>query len=401
MFKNRKIFKRPDIVAAFIFGLLIVLSHVLIHPGQRDDAWFAEVLNDKTLPEYLAYRYEVWTARLLIEVTLAVFTRNLYVWRIVNVFAILLLSYSISKINDFKHTEFVFVALCFFPWTFMRETGWATTFICYIWPFACGVWSLSVLKELYEQKKVSGFRMILAFLAFIYAVNFEQVLVLFFCILVYVLIRCIYEKATHAIVPVVILLAVEMGMLCFSLTCPGNASRTMLESAAHMPEFTGFNLINKAVLGLNSTFISFSHKDPVPFLFFAVVFVYALKRKRKLSFILNLAAAAYYTAIYALTAMHLFKYSGDDLRLTGAYLFFIANLCYVVIVLLTLMFLTDRVEENLLLCTVFGAGMLTRVMMGFSPTCFMSGQRTYTYVDFVMLFVTVRLILNLCEKNHE
>lgn len=76
------------------FGIILLVAHGFAVTGIYDDAWFAEVLNEYKLMDYLEYRYQIWTSRLPIEAVLVYLTRlNPWIWKICNVLIILLLVY--------------------------------------------------------------------------------------------------------------------------------------------------------------------------------------------------------------------------------------------------------------------------------------------------------------------
>src|SRR3546814_2250522 len=63
-----------------------------------DDGWFSKALNERTLWEFMAWRYEQWSGRLPIEAVLVLIVNQLWIWKLFNSLMWLLLCYSAGRI---------------------------------------------------------------------------------------------------------------------------------------------------------------------------------------------------------------------------------------------------------------------------------------------------------------
>src|SRR3546814_5487636 len=64
-----------------------------------DDGWFSMALNERTLWEFMAWRYEQWSGWLPIEAVLVLIVNQLWLWQLFNSLIWLLLCYSAGRID--------------------------------------------------------------------------------------------------------------------------------------------------------------------------------------------------------------------------------------------------------------------------------------------------------------
>ncbi len=387
-------YNKREKAAIIIFLGLLVIFHLVMAPGTRDDLWFSKALDSYGPFDYLAMRYETWTARLLPELLLIFFSRHLILWRIANIFVCGFLAYGLLRLSGLKELIPGLISLMIFPLWYMSETGWCTTFMCYIWPLAAGVFSLCVLREVSLGDKVSPVRQVIAAVLLLYAVSSEQIAVVFFCIFAFSFVAGLIKKSKQLRVLSGIFALETAGMMVFSLTCPGNGARVIAEAKAHMPKFPDLSVIDKLVLGVNSSFSGIAMGDLVPFFFFGVLILTALYIKKKPGLILGLLGMVYYGGIYAADLLNIEGLVPSGLDNAYAYGFFCINVCFVLAVTTALMLTSRDLWQGLFLTLIYGSGFLSRVMMGFSPTCFESGQRTFTMYDLSLVMCGLILLGN-------
>ncbi len=388
---KRKLSKKDWIFICLFLGVLAAF-HMAILPGQRDDIWFSEILDKYGALEYLGIRYQNWTSRLLPELTLIFFTRHLLLWKLVNYFVCLLLAYETLKLTETGNLAVGFLSLLVFPLWYMFETGWGTTFMCYIWPLAVGLFVLSVVKDVSNGRGVPVWKEIFAGLCLLYAVSTEQIAVVFFCVFAFACLESFRRSDRHLRVLTCIYMVETLGMMVFALTCPGNSARTVAETANHMPEFVDLSLVDKVVLGVNSAFSFLAGGDMTPFFFCGVLFLVALYEGKKIGVVSALLGGLYHGLIFAGNFLHRNIPIPQELDNVTAYGFFAWNVLFVLVVLVTLFLVAEDLWQGLFLVVLYGTGFLSRAMMGFSPTCFISGHRTFTFFDTALLIIGLLLI---------
>ena len=383
---------RKNRIALIIFVTILVVFHVMMLPGTRDDLRFAEMLDIYTPGEFLATRYFTWTSRLIIEFFLIFFARHLILWKIVNFLMCLLFAYEVLNLSGLHNYVPGVIGLVFFPVWYMSESGWCTTFMNYIWPLSVGFYSLSVLKALYVKEKTSTLKVIFSCIVLVFALNIEQIAVVFFCIFVWILLLGVKDGNKPAVILSGVFLIETIAMMVFSLTCPGNTERVLAEAAAHMPEFASFNVLDKLILGVNSTFSEMAARDFCPFFFFACLIVTAYVSKKRVGFVGGILSGIYYACVYLLGIVKESFLKPTWPYNVWTYVFFVLNICFALTVFLTLISLFKDIWKGLFVGVVFGSGFLSRIMLGFSPTCFESGHRTFTFYDVSLLMCALILI---------
>ncbi len=387
-------YNKKQRIAIYLFTGLLVMFHIAMVPGSRDDLWFSAVLDSYGPFEYLAMRYQTWTARLFPELLLIFFSRHLILWKIANIAVCCFIAFEILDITGLKDPVPGFISILIFPLWCLSETGWCTTFMCYVWPLAAGLFPISVLKACFEGKKVSLLKTILAGFLLLYAAGSEQIAVISLCLFAFSFALGISRHNRQLWLLSVIYALETLCMMAFSLTCPGNAARVVAETKAHMPEFSGFSMIDKAVLGVNSTFSELAMGDLIPFFFFGVLVLTALYSKKKPGLILGLSGAVYYAAIYAAELLNIDGFVPKKLENVQAYGFICLNVCVAAVIITALILTAIDLCQGLLLGVIFGSGFLSRVMLGFSPTCFESGHRTFAVYDVTLLVCGLILLGN-------
>lgn len=141
-------------------GCLAVLS--FIHYSDGDDAFFLEYCGSMGFLEYLKWRYETWTGRMISEGFMHIFfNSDIWWWRIVNAgmltalpLSLALLKNKVLNKNQLLEQEnknghlllSVFLALLFYLLIDIKTFGysciWITGSMNYLWPDVCGLLAL-------------------------------------------------------------------------------------------------------------------------------------------------------------------------------------------------------------------------------------------------------------------
>lgn len=99
--KKKELLKQLFIVG-IIFSVLLGLQ-AFIKLGAMDDAVYAQAWNEKPLDMFLKDRYEGWSSRIIIEaVMMPLIACNSWVWRILNIFMVILLAWNTADLFAIK-----------------------------------------------------------------------------------------------------------------------------------------------------------------------------------------------------------------------------------------------------------------------------------------------------------
>lgn len=442
--KNRKIRKSEAVQQAFLFGcgfLILLFLQLFVPMGLGDDAFFAE--DTRPLGEFLSERYQYWTSRLLIEAgakLLAVSSE--WIWRILNILIVMLLVWIAADIFGLErdHTKrqaqvFFFGLMWAVPMDCLWEAGWIATTLNYLWPLTLGLVAIRPVKHWVKGEKCSAWEYFICPLCMIFAANAEQCAAILLG--VYLLSGGYLLKEKRKLSPFYfLLLGLAAASIAFILAAPGNGKRMMLEAEHFFPEYQSLNIPEKLLMGFVDTagyYLAAGGAGRENFLFalLAGILLAGIWQKRGEKHFLPMALVAVFPLLFvwgmgvfgkywlmyrgfrrgghvvglfsmnrclpcgggALNHLGWIPYSmGEVLLQAGVYLAVLA--C----VALTIYFLHGRSRETLLEFVILGAGLLSRLILGFSPTIYASGNRTTLFCSAAILIVCLRNLQSCWNK---
>ena len=389
----------PYLVLIVVMGVF----HLLIPIGAGDDMFFSKVLNDYSILSFCFARYNAWSSRVFIEAMLIVVSRFPLIWKVLDILVVLWICNSISDVlNHEKENRvnwFIVFVLIMFPWEIMGSAGWIATTMNYLWPLAAGLFVLSLMTELFRGNKVSYLKVILSVPCLLYACNQEQMCAVMIAFLLLGLI--IYKVKTHNFNSTVIFwTALSLLSLCFIMFCPGNAARNIAETSTHFPEYAEFTLLDKLDIGFSSAFFPYITEIKVLyFLFICLLCIYSYKKRgfsnAFVAAIIPLTVSVF-LGIFGSTVLSntgIVQFINNGLIATGTTTIVVNLLILFILVLVcTSIWLSfDDKMTAFVLIYILGVGFATRMVMGFSPTIWASGNRTYMFLEFAFLLVSTYL----------
>lgn len=294
-----KEYKRKKMVTAILMVLvfavcLFVLS--LIHYSDGDDTFFLQYCGSMELLEYLKWRYETWTGRMISEGMMHIFfNRDLWFWRIVNAGMLTALPLSLvfvkNKISGRKQVFGVWVALLFYLLidinTFGYSCIWITGSMNYLWPAVCGMMALAaVAGEAFSPTEESSKGRWLYFLTIpctlIAAMSSEQMgaVILAFSFI------CIGRKLWKRQRPstgIFLQTAATAGAFAVSSLAPGNALRVEESVEVYLPQFYSLSLGEKLFMLIQWFVSSFANENAMLLaaIWLAGIFLLTAKRKKR------------------------------------------------------------------------------------------------------------------------
>ncbi|MBM9518495.1 hypothetical protein JWG39_01530 [Desulforhopalus vacuolatus] len=357
--------------------------------------------------QFLLERYNTWSSRFFIEALLTSLARHDTLFLVLNTLVmaitplLLLTLFTTKQIRN--HAWVVFALISFYPIGDMGTAGWRATMINYYWPLAAGLFALRLCTT------PCGLRWIPLCIALIFACNHEQLC--FILCTVFTVNAAVKLHRRQDARPVEWLAALIPLLLCLLsmsviLVSPGNAHRQLISTIEFYPGFLDLPLFYRAFLGFESTCSHYFYAPQQVFLLFAVIFlICALTRwKENHRDILFPLLALLIQPLSQLLPGHT---SPEDLitpdtltslRLWGHFFFSIV-LC---LGITRTLFRSFREQtQGLAAAGIFALGMVTRFMLGLSPSIFASSTRTFIFTDFTFILLSLMLISehNLLENK--
>lgn len=418
--------KHENAIVFSIIFLLIFLFNLYMPEIRSDDIVYINRSNGMGLLASSIDHYKNWSSRLIIEFFLMLLSKHFLLWKILNTTMMFLTVYILYKYifqkNEAKLFLLVFSVYCFVPITIMGETGWLATTLNYHWPVTFGLVSFYPFYQLLNSKSINNAIYFCSVLLLLFAANQEQVNVCYFVFTFLVSIFLILNgNYKIKLLPLSIISFFE---LIFSITAPGNSVRNLQEMNRWFPQNNNFSFLQKIDLGISSLFKPFFiDMNPIFFmLLFFILFVSVLKTKNFyvrlcIAFPLFFNIVLFYGNIMKQGFSHVsgnfhsmiwksnnfekvFTKTGTGLSINhlGSLiptLLFLLTLCCLIVGLY--ISFEDR-TKSLFSCILLLMGFSSRIIMGFSPTVWASGMRTY-YILFVVSAILILMLINELLKN--
>lgn len=394
--------------APFLLAALVGLSyHLKIGPIAGDDLFFAAATDDKTIWEFLRLRYETWTSRIVIDFLVVSLLPHLWLWKLLDLLVFASLPVLFTRIvGDSRLVRWCSAAaVLLYPFQDVGSAGWVTTTVNYLWP----VWGILVvgvlLRKMILSERIRWYEGVFGGLACILASSHEQAAAVLFLILVLAGIFLIRKKCLKA--PVFYILALlNIASLAFILLCPGNGNRNVV-GTADMPEFGQFSVLDKAYLGALGIERVFIAKVDIVFFVAAAllaVLVYIRTdsyRKTVLSAIpllILLGHSVILTAYPELSGIFVVPEKVTSWEWSSLSVWM--PMFYLAAVMLSVLYalyclLKDDLFVWLCALLLLGCGFAAGLVIGFTATIYVSGDRVYITLYFILLYLLLYVIRKL------
>jgi len=387
-----------------LFTLIFIMAIVYLHTNEYtyifDDVWFSRAsYAEHDHIKWVIERYYTWSSRTPIEYALITLINSFILWSVCNaaMFALLLVNACniASTLNNDKdkHLPLIFIIICVYsiPKDILFSGAiWVTGSFNYLWPIALTLAGHAIIiKATVENKYCTKQLLLCALLFFLSSFN-EQLAVANIIILAGCVIYFAFRGATHKIHLYMFL--VTCLVMLYIITCPGNKIRYDSEVLSWFKSYNNFNVIEKAMLGLNlySEFL-FSYNTVIPSL---VAFSISSVCDSRFRLVPALAGCVLLITAGIHTTPVIFskiKFSEDMIysaistwRITIA--FIITSMMFFPLTLSKGAGFSSFFCSLILVSTVASVSML-----GFSPTVYASGGRTL-FIPY-LLFSLITIIL--------
>lgn len=431
MKEKLKKYSKSIYIPFILLAIMLIISHI---PAEKfgDDMWFENILNSQNIMNYSVERYQTWTSRNVIEAVLVVLSNthvSSIIWKVLNICMLELLAYSIFKIfiKDMKDnnkklilTYILIFGILSIPFTVLNDTGWMATTTNYLWPLSLGIYTFTLIKKSLSGEKIRWYNTILYTLATIYAANQELMAATLFAIFTcYILCLMKNKKIKKELNKTTILIyIITILSLIYIFTCPGNMSRKRGETQIWYPEYQEFGIVSKMELGITSMMKYLIIDGRLVFILFTAIITFYILKEYKSIFAKIIGIIPFVGAVFCnlfnettsllfpklMEAMEM--YSKNELIINSTNLtdfsIYIPMAMYGIILLsifIDLCLIFKNTNTCKIVVIIYLLGLATRVVMGFSPTVFVSSERTSIFLYFSFVVITILIYKKMLEEN--
>ena len=390
--------------------------------------------------DYLTWRYETWTGRMISEGLMHLFfNQDLWIWRIVNAGMITALPISLVFIKkkitgSIKMIDFWFTLLFYLLIdikTFGYSCIWITGSMNYLWPAVCGVTALlAVASEAFEleeegvlgekDRRKKHFYILSIPCAIIAAMSSEQMGAVIFSFSMIGIGSKLWQKKKVGIGMFMQAIATA-GAFGFSSFAPGNALRVAASVEMYLPQFDSLSLSERFFMLIQWLISSFANENAMLLtaIWFAGILLLLdrLKRERLVreKEVLTkccLAGCIMFgvVALIGKAGIQTVCDIGIDLsKLTGKVEFVpkaadMTMLQWMVLIwwslalVFTFFLLWELTNGNIVILLTYLGAIACEVILILSPTIYSSGERVF-FVTGILFMGILLLLLDILQKE--
>lgn len=402
--------------AYFPFIILFLLSlilHLLTNMYASDDRT-VRAIEYGPFFQFMARRYISWSTRIFVDaIFLTLLKLPPILWRVLDTAVFTAFAWAVSHlVSDGRSARVNRLVMLFFllyPFTDMVSAGWITTTCVYLWSCAAIAFALLPVKRLLAnpEQRLPARYVVLGVLSALLAGSQEQACCTFLAISGLLLIYSIAAKRFRPLLAVETALAACM--LVVHLSSPALGIREVEEAVVWFPDFAALSFPNKLELGFTSTMFQYVVFPNLVFAGFSALLFWRMIQKKRPPVYAALAALpllmvlVYGFGFFAPAMQKAFPtlYAvGSSMTKYGtnpvfgdwdSFLPLLTMLTAAVCVAVCLYQAFDEKRTALLCVYALCAGAAARVVLGFSPTVWASGERTFVILYFVFIFLAARI----------
>lgn len=403
----------------FMILFIFVLAYFMLTKKANDDLDCLKDLVGRSLKDYLIYRYNNWSSRLIIDGMMIMLCKNVKykVFCVLNAATYVVMTIIISKIFNKEQNKNINIFLCFlvllYPLSHLGSAGYIATSINYLLPLTCLFYSMYVVLQIINNKKFSKISYIIAIITTLIACNMEQTCITFVALLFFIeIFSIIKKKDKKKNWYIIVLFAIAIIELIFIAKCPGNSVRYNSEIKKWYNNYANYGLKEKIYLGIIPTASEILNQKIIFTVFALLLMIYTFcKSKNKIlrtlsvidfSFFLLMGTFSNLTkTIYQNSSKFFEIINSQDIYGNSIALPNLICLAIILFVSLSLIYLLYEVfDHKLEYPLILIVGFASRIMMGFSPTIFVSCSRTAMILYFSALVLSLIIYRELYnDKN--
>lgn len=367
----------------YVLFFILLFIHIQLNVSTGDDVNFAIRAKSMTFTDFNIYKYYNWSSRQLIESVLYFISVHSHVWMLLNSLVITIIAKLIEAIFC-NHTIKMKILCCIgtliYPLIDMSSAGWMATTINYYWPLGAILINLYYLKKANNFIKLKWYEYIISSIALLFAANQEQGFAILLGTYFFYIIYCFINKRKISFFVILnIVLIIASGTLSF---------------------------FRKIEIGISSTVYPILFKNNVPMLFLSSTLLIIIntfknslvKASTMIIFVMTLVFGVlgkYLVDLYpniSFLYSILGKYGILSLSNLKSFVPYIMFLIEFITLLIIILFLIKDNRKNIDIFIFLLIGFGSRFMLCFSPTVWVSGNRTALFFYFSMIIASCLLI---------
>jgi len=313
---------------------------------------------------------------------------------------------------DMNHAMICTGIFMFYPIYALSECGWAVTTMYYFWVNIFAMIAIYYALKQVNAKRLRWFEILIAVLANIIASNKEQISLILLILFVVLFLYQFINKQTKLLMAIQSIIAfIE---LVFSFVSPGNQVRSEVEIAESLVDFKMLTFLDKLQLGYSTTvFYLIDNLFFVLLCLLLCIYIFRISNsvfyRMIASFPLLLCLALGYfrnivvefipgidRIMNALGNYGVIDLTNFDIRSAYIPLVLLGMICACVLVCIYIVY--PNFKGILIISAIIG-GFLSRMAMGFSPTIYRSGKRTFIPLIIIFLICDCYLFSDMIDKK--
>ena len=410
------------IIFLFVFFVVSLLSNIYLSNTYwikaEDDKWFAEnVPYLGYIWHFLSIRYQHWSSRIFIEyILINILNSSPYIWAFLNSLIMTLIFYSIGNISNIKHMlSYLILSVAIMTYFILPDVGLCSVSINYIWPLACGLFFISVIKDIYfDEKQISLLKKIICCVLLFFSCNAELMCVF---LLIFIFFLFFYASINNEKINKFIFISLLIILIGFliHLLCPGNYERIFEEGSDYSKSFYKFSNIGLIQIFLYvfiNSFLGIKH----PFFietFIVLLFFCGIKNKKAVVIssipLITLLIGKFIIKFFPNFRVSLFITSfNSSSNIISLFSSSNLNILYVIIITLIIFFFMLCCGEYVLykyfnkksfyyINLIFFSSFVIRLFFSWSPSMFTSQERTFVFTNYFILCLNMIIINSLLK----
>lgn len=421
--RNIRVHKQIKVAQLFVILFLLIFIAIRIHLKSDGDDFIyfhgsKEILSHgfQAFLEQMYGRYMIWSGRISIDAITILTIVHPYFSKVMIPCALLLTAFSINRMVSKEVTVnyifFILISLLLIPENINNEAvWWVMGSYNYLLPLSMATYVLSFILSSNQGK--------IEFLTCVFAVliaSYSELVGFYFLAIALLAITINKSCRTKRFFFLFFFFLVNY---CILLKAPGNYIRYTTESWRFFPEYITYSIFPKLFLGFDRVYIVISMNWNFPFIFLLCIFLFLYPKYGKRS----LAGYGSYMTIILYFIFMIIKgtvgnlqglglgrsfFSGDifidnNWYLISTYVSYFFVMMLLVSCIILMISIIDEFRRQVMVMGIFIVGILDAMMVGFSPTIYVSSHRT-DYCFEICLIITcvffVSYIRHLKIKSH-
>lgn len=363
--------------------------------------------------------YFNWSSRVLVNFVIHfLLGKPLIIFNFLNAVIAALFVKTFSKLfnqsRDVVVDWFIVFLILLYPIRYLGSAGWLVTMMTYFWPMVFGFLALVPIKKIHSGETFSRLEYLVYSAALLYSGNEElKLLVLLMLYAIYFVYFLVNKKLTRFFISQLFLLVAS---LIFTITTPGNGTRSLSEAVHWFPTYGMLDTVDKLDIGFFATMQSVIFEQHLFILLITILLAVSIFRTYD-SMVIRLTGSlpAIILLVFgplkqfdvlqsyhiqqlsaAVSENGLFTISTGGLFSLIKFLIVIGfSFSFAAAVMLCL----ESLYDNLFVLGLLISGVGSRVAMGFSPTIYSSGLRTATPLFFAIMAIGVMIFSELIHTK--